>query len=381
MRWALTRWVFFAVLLGIALWRAPVAIAAEARCQTDPPPPAVATAKAKLAEDATDVPARLSLVDALLDQACYADAVTVIQAGIELHPRNKELQTRLRDTRSLMSEENYFEGLGEAQETARLQRNVLRCNELQDLVACDEALARRPDDARVLLGKGDALLKANRPVEALAVLRHADQINPGNDLTAAKLAAAESQREALAARCQTGTDATAVEACQAALLHGGNDEFALYARAGLLLQGVDRPAEALDAYMAAQGLKSDDQPVALAIVALTESSRRQDALALAARGTALMALDRSTEALSPLRQARALSPSLPGLQARLVSAEGLARKQARAVTPSTLLAQAGASARGGSREPASAAAGAAPEGAVRAQARSYSNSDPIGESH
>ncbi len=373
------RTISFAVMLVVALLRAPAAMAEQARCKTDPPSPAVAKAQAKVAQDATDVTARLGLVDALLDQACYADAVTVIQAGIEIHPRDKELQRRLRDTRSLMSEETYFEGLDEAQQSARLQRNVIRCTELQDLAACDDALKQHPDDLRVLLGKGDALLKANRPVEALVAIRHADQVSPGNALTAVKLAAAESQREALAARCQTGADATAVEACQGALLHGTSDEFALYARAGLLLQSANRPAQALDAYIAAQGLRLDDRSVALAIVALTDSTGRQDALALGARGSALVSLSRGAEALRALRQAQALSPSLPGLQGRIGAAEALARKQTRS---STLLAQAASSStQAASRGPAPATGGNPPEGAVREQTRSYSNSDPIGESH
>jgi tetratricopeptide (TPR) repeat protein len=78
----------------------------------------------------------------------------------------------------------------------------------------------------------------------------------------------------------------------------------------LLLQADNQLSPALDAYMAAARLDPGDHSVALAIVSLSDSTGRQDALTLAARGRALMALGRPSEALEPLRQALRLAPDL-----------------------------------------------------------------------
>jgi hypothetical protein len=63
-------------------------------------------------------------------------------------------------------------------------------------------------------------------------------------------------------------------------------------------------------------------------VALTDSTGRKDALGLAARGNALLLLDRPTEALRALRQAESLTASLPGIKAQLARAERGAKAEA-----------------------------------------------------
>src|ERR1700675_354812 len=69
--------------------------------------------------------------------------------------------------------------------------------------------------------------------------------------------------------------------------------------------------------MAAARLDPSDHSVALAIVSLSDSTGREDALTLAARGHALMALGRPAEALEPLRQALRLAPALAEPKAEL----------------------------------------------------------------
>jgi hypothetical protein len=61
--------------------------------------------------------------------------------------------------------------------------------------------------------------------------------------------------------------------------------------------------------------------VALAIVSLSDSTGRQDALTLAARGAALVTLGRSSEAVGPLRQALRLTPDLAAAKTQLRLAE------------------------------------------------------------
>ncbi len=163
----------------------------RATCQTGKESEAVTTAAAMLEHDPDDLGRRLRLADALVDQGCYQEAVGVLEAGEQVHPHSSELAGKLRDVRSLVTEQTYIAGLTQAAEGAKLQRNQLRCTRLADLTACDDALRLKPDDLQLLLAKGDALVQGNRPAEAVAIYRHAVQLKPGDEAVKSKLAAAE----------------------------------------------------------------------------------------------------------------------------------------------------------------------------------------------
>lgn len=226
-----------------------------------------------------------------------------------------------------VSEQHLIEEVNRAAVAARAERNLLRCAQLSDVAACDEAVEGRPNDAQILVARGDALLKANRPVEAAAAFRRAVEIKLASDALPARIAAAEELRAKLALDCTTGSGAVAVQACDAALVRGGADEFTIQRRKGRLLQGMGESSRALDAYMAAETVKPGDRSGAVAIVALTERGKRRDAIALEARGSALLTLKRPGEAAAALRQAKALSPELPDVNKKLAAAERLARTQ------------------------------------------------------
>jgi tetratricopeptide (TPR) repeat protein len=307
------------LLTGLAMADAPHGTAAA--CPFDAQPKPVADAWAALKRNPDELEAQLKVADALIDQGCYKEALPVLEAGVAQRPRSSELQSRLRAVRSMLNEENFFEGLGNAQEIATFQHSLLRCTQLADLSACDDALRSKPDDPQLVVGKGDALLHAGRPAEAIAVYLHAAGFRPGDEEIRSKLAAAESQREVLVSQCEGTADAAAADACQAALLRGSADEFALLKRKGILLQSIDKPAQALDAFIAADVLKQGDKSVAMAIVALTDSTGRKDALALAARGSSLLTLGKASESLKVLRQAQTLAPALSGIKAQLAKAE------------------------------------------------------------
>lgn len=303
--------------------------ASATTCQSDPRR-TVSDARAALSGNPHDLAAQLAVIDALIDTGCYNEAVPVLEAGLAQRPHSSELQSRMRAVRSMLNEEQFFEGLGTAQETAKLKHDVMRCTKFFDVNACDDALRSKPSDTELLVAKGDALSHEGRPADAILIYLHAGGLlPPGDEGIKLKLSAAEAQREGLAAQCQVSADAAAADACQAALLRGSTDEFTLLKRRGILLQSFDKPAQALDAFIAASVLKQDDKSVALAVVALTDSTGRKDALALAARGNALLLLDRPSEALRALKQAEALTPSLPGIKAQLAKAVQGARDEAR----------------------------------------------------
>lgn len=339
-----------------------------ASCDLDSPSKQVTDARAELNSKPNSLEAQLNLADALIDQGCYKDAVPVLESALSQRPRSSELQSRLRAARSMLSEEHFFEGLGNAQETAKFQHDQLRCTKLADVSACDDALRTRPDDPQLTVAKGDALLHGGRAADAMLAYRHAGELQPGQESIKTKLAEAEAQRQALVTQCEGTADAAAADACQAALLHGTADEFVLLKRKGILLQSMDRSDPALDAFIAADVIKQDDPSVALAIVALTDSTRRKDALALAARGSALLTLNRPTESLEALQQAQTLAPALPGIKAQLARAQQASREE-----PKRKPRLASAAARLASPASAPAGPGAPAKGTA---ANTYSNDAP-----
>jgi hypothetical protein len=136
-----------------------------------------------------------------------------------------------------------------------------------------------------------------------------------------KIALAQSQRQMLLDTCLAQPGEVAERACESAWLPGAPDEVTLFKRRGLLLQQEGHLSAALDAYMAAARLKPGDRNVAHAVVSLSGSTGRKDALTLTAVGTALMTLGHPSAAIPPLRQALQLSPDLVVARDRLRLAE------------------------------------------------------------
>ena len=81
--------------------------------------PDLDAARAALEKDERMLEPRLKLADALLAKGCYGDAVHMLEEGEPIHPRNGGIQSRLRDARSMLSEQRYFDGLGRAEEAAK----------------------------------------------------------------------------------------------------------------------------------------------------------------------------------------------------------------------------------------------------------------------
>jgi len=172
----------------------------RATCQSGKQSEAVTSATAILERDPEDLGPRLRLADALVDQGCYEEAVAVLEAGQQAHPHSIELTGKLRDVRSLVTEQTYIESLTQAAEGAKLQRNQLRCTRLADIAACDDALKSKPDDVPLLLAKADALMQANRPADAATAYRRATQLKPTDESVKSKLLAAETLQATLTAQ-------------------------------------------------------------------------------------------------------------------------------------------------------------------------------------
>jgi tetratricopeptide (TPR) repeat protein len=374
-------------LLLICLCRAawPHEAASPAACQAAAEQPAIAVAKAALDADPADLRVRLKLADAWSDAGCFGDTLQVLQGGEALHPGNKELQTRLRVAKSLVGEQNYFDSMDRAAKNATLSRAAFRCAKLADVSACDDALSMKPDDPELLVAKADSLMQLKRLGEAIGTYRNALPTAADREAVNAKIALAESQRRTFLDTCETKIGDAALRACESAWLPGAPDEVTVFRRRGLLLQTDNRLSSALDAYMAAARLDPGDHSAALAIVSLSDSTGRQDAATLAARGRALMALGRPSEALEPLRQALRLVPDLAEAKAelRLALLSPKAGREVRAATDRTGGSASGSA--GGSAGDKPPAVGSPPTMAAAnagaAIPRRYSNDAPVTRSN
>jgi tetratricopeptide (TPR) repeat protein len=215
----------------------------------------------------------------------------------------------------------------------RLDAAASRCIELSELVSCAAALSMQPNDPRLLVAEGDALVQSRRPGEAIGVYRNAVKSGAAQDEVGPKIAVAQGQRLSVLHECETETGAAAERACQSAWLPGAPDEVMVFKRRGLLLQNDNRPDAALDAYLAAARLAPRDRDVARAVVASSGGTDRADAPTLTARGAALLTLGRPAEAIPFLREALRLAPDYAAAKVRLRTAEGALAARRRSSSP------------------------------------------------
>jgi predicted Zn-dependent protease len=168
----------------------------RAACQEGSAPEAVSKARAAFQKNPEELGPRLKLADALVDEGCYEDAVVILEAGQSMNPHDVEVSGKLRDVRSMLTEQAYIRGITQAADAAKQQHNQLRCTQLADIEACNEALRSSPNDSSLLLAKADALLQSGHPADAAAVYQSALQLNPGSESLRAKLAAATARASA-----------------------------------------------------------------------------------------------------------------------------------------------------------------------------------------
>jgi len=220
---------------------------------------------------------------------------------------------------------------------ARLEAAASRCTEFSELVSCAAALSMKPNDPRLLVAEGDALVQLRRPGEAIGVYRNAIKSGAVQDSVDPKIAVAQGHRRSLLHECESEAGPAAERACESAWLPGAPDEVMVFKRRGLLLQNDNQPGASLDAYLAAARLAPRDREVARAVVALCDSADRSDAPTLTARGAALMSLGRPADAIPSLREALRLAPDYAGAKVRLRIAEGAVAAQRRtSATAATL---------------------------------------------
>jgi len=370
-----------AVMAVTLLYGATALAHGQGACETSAKQPGITAARATLERTPQALAPRLSLSDLLVESGCYEEAIHVLEEADKVHPRNADVQKRLRTARSFVSERQFFEGLDKAEAEARLSRNQLRCTRFADVQACDDVLVLRPDDLAIAIAKADALVKANRLQDALTAYNRAATLSPGNADIAARIETIQVQRRTLQQRCMTGEGEAALAACQVVLTKDAPDEFDVTRRIAILHQTANQSSKALDAYIAANSLRRGDKSVALAIVALVDSTGRSDAIALAARGSSLVTLGRAREAIASLKQAEALAPGLPDVANQMAAAERLLKQEERMRESQRAAAAAQKPAVADSKSNEGAPGAAAQVTQVTPVAATYSNTAPASRSN
>jgi len=84
-------------------------------------------------------------------------------------------------------------------DAAALKRDSARCGAHADVDACYDAIRRNPSDPALLVSLGDALVRANRPTDAIRNYRRAAVLAPNTRGLPAKITAAEAKLAAMKA--------------------------------------------------------------------------------------------------------------------------------------------------------------------------------------
>ena len=224
------------------------------------------------------------LADALMADNCFEDAVQVLEAGEAIHGRNAQLQSELREARSMLREQGYFEGLNRAEEAAKLSRQSAPMQQIRGHRSLRAALAAKPGDPQVVHREGGCTGAGQAARGGADDLRSV----PASSLPKMPQSSRGSrQRRRSGAQaldtCMNATGESALQSCQSALLPGERGRVRDPQAYRHLVAGANQPSAALDSYIAASLLKPGDRSIALSIVTLSESTGRRDALTLSRR--------------------------------------------------------------------------------------------------
>jgi cytochrome c-type biogenesis protein CcmH/NrfG len=91
---------------------------------------------------------------------------------------------------------------------AVVKRDSVRCSTRADVDACYDAIRWSPDDPKLLVALGDALMRAQRPADAVRNYRRAAALEPGTRGISAKLNAAEAKLAGGPASAKRAVDRT-----------------------------------------------------------------------------------------------------------------------------------------------------------------------------
>ncbi len=172
----------------------------------------IAARKTALQRSPTLIGQRIELANLLEKAGCYDEAVHLLEEGQKYNPFSPALLFSLRRARNMAREEHFLEGIKQAEASARLKRKMERCTRERDVAACDEVLSQQPNNTKILIAKGDALVETHRPAEASKAYLRANELAPNDTALTGKLQALRSPRKNAIAHKEPPTQVAAVSA-------------------------------------------------------------------------------------------------------------------------------------------------------------------------
>ena len=247
---------------------------------------AVTSCRQESLRDPGNLEIRFALSDAFMTLGRYEDAIAVLRAGLERFPDNDRIKRKLLLAESYKEEKQLIEKKQNRENASSLSNNeniqirlsIIRCVKLKGdaaIAACNEGLKVNPKQPELLTGRGNAWMDMGRFGNAILDYEAAIAWEPKNRNAAEKLRIARTERKVRMAQCFKEDGLDGLNACDAVLLKGAEDEFAVQKRRAELLQRMGREKEAIGAYRAAAVLNPADDQIKKALAALTTRSEEK----------------------------------------------------------------------------------------------------------
>ena len=171
----------------------------------------IAARKTALQRSPTLIGQRIELANLLEKAGCYDEAVHLLEEGQKYNPFSPALLFSLRRARN-MAKRNTSRGRQTSRSQRATERKMERCTRERDVAACDEVLSQQPNNTKILIAKGDALVEAHRPAEASKAYLRANELAPNDTALIGKLQALRSPRKNAIAHKEPPTQVAAVSA-------------------------------------------------------------------------------------------------------------------------------------------------------------------------
>lgn len=312
------------VMLTLLIFANPTTVAWTAEdapsCLSATGEAALAPCRRELLRDPGNLEIRFALSDAFMGLRRYADAVAVLQEGLENFPGDDAIKKKLILAESYLDEQQYIEKQQKSAAAAsrskkqdtQIRLSIIRCEKLKGdaaMTACNDGLAVNPDHPKLLTGRGNVWLEMDRFGNAIRDYETALAADPKNREATKNLRLAQTKREIKVAQCLQAGGPDGLKACDAALMKGASDEFAVQKRRAGLLQAMGREKEAIEAYRVAAGLNPADGQIKQSLAALSPRSETTTRQAPAPSPIVSQATGAST--VKPLPPPEKKSPTRP----------------------------------------------------------------------
>lgn len=198
--------------------------------------------------------ARASLCEAFVRITEFDSAQEILTNGDAVHHGDRfTLDVLARMKSNVVEARSRLSSPRDASDSTTLKYLLLRCGQVNDLGACNDALTISPDSFEALSGKGNILLEEGDAVGAIQAYRKSLELRPGQEAIAANLRRAEADRQRQVKDCLRSSDG---ELCRRLLIAGEKDSHDILSHMGDLELANSRFRQARDSYKAADAIQS-----------------------------------------------------------------------------------------------------------------------------